>query len=53
MSAPEHEQPAEPGTQDRAPGDVPNPETGVGLGHDDDANTFEPEEDPDAVEPPD
>ncbi|MEE6271909.1 hypothetical protein [Georgenia wangjunii] len=51
MSAAEQEQPAEPGTQDRAPGDVPNEETGVGLGHDEESNTFEPEEDPGAVEP--
>ena len=26
--------------------EIPNPETGVGVGADDEANTFEPEEDP-------
>lgn len=50
MSTPEQEQPAEPGTDQRPPGDVPNPESGVGLGHDGEANTFEPEEEPEAVD---
>jgi hypothetical protein len=31
---------------ERGSGDVPNPETGVGLGATEDASTFEPEEDP-------
>jgi hypothetical protein len=30
---------------ERGSGDVPNPETGVGLGATEDASTFEPEED--------
>jgi hypothetical protein len=30
---------------ERGNGDVPNPETGVGLGATEDASTFEPEED--------
>ncbi|MFC4554677.1 hypothetical protein [Georgenia faecalis] len=53
MSTHDEERAAVPGTEERAPGDVPNPETGVGLGNDGEANTFEPEDDPDAVNPDD
>lgn len=35
---------------ERGSGDVPNPETGVGLGATEDASTFEPEEDPGEAE---
>jgi hypothetical protein len=33
-------------------GDVPNPESGAGIGATDEPTTFEPEEDPDAVDQP-
>jgi hypothetical protein len=33
-------------------GSVPNPDTGAGIGAGSEPTTFEPEEDPDAVEDP-
>jgi len=40
-----------PGSTDEE-GAVPNPDTGAGIGADPEANTFEPEEDPDATSEP-
>lgn len=34
-------------------GEVPNPQTGVGIGAGAEPSTFEPEEDPEALEDPD
>ena len=36
-----------PDETDQARDDIPNPETGVGIGADDQPDTFEPEENPD------
>ncbi len=43
--------PDDAGTSDVAPGEVPNTETGAGLGAGE-PSTFEPEEDPESVPDP-
>jgi hypothetical protein len=40
MSSPD----TEPSTDSTTQGDIPNPETGVGIGADSEPDTFEPEE---------
>jgi hypothetical protein len=47
MSAPQQT----PETNDTTGGEVPNPETGAGIGATDEPNTMEPEETPDAETP--
>ncbi|WP_170315461.1 hypothetical protein [Nakamurella deserti] len=41
-----------PETNDPTGGQVPNPETGAGIGASDEPNTMEPEENPEAVDLP-
>lgn len=41
-----------PESNDPTGGEVPNPETGAGIGAGEEPNTMEPEENPDAVEAP-
>lgn len=41
-----------PESNDPTGGEVPNPDTGAGIGASDEPNTMEPEENPEAVDTP-
>ncbi len=48
MTAPQ----STPDENDTTGGEVPNPDTGAGIGASDEPNTMEPEENPEAVDLP-